>query len=228
MAKIKNKAITSKHYLTFAEAITNHTGLTAYGKVIADTEIDAGAAGLVHPRAGGGSLQKAVVYGIALDGKCIHLPQPREVLLPEPDGPADGCGWDSSEFVEWRNLPRTWPTLSFETRSSNLLSAILANASLQAAAPSAAAPALVTTAERVVGIVKKWVQMAADPVPLDQLQALWAAFNGNAAFYAPPDVTGAKLLAQSMNSAFPALNLQPSDLDPAGNIKTVQDLINAA
>lgn len=80
---------------------------------------------------------------------------------------------------------------------------------------------------RVLDVVKAWAHMNKQPDLPDNLAALWATFHGNAAFYAPPDTTGATLLAQDMNYEFPALHLQASDLDPAGKIVTVGDLVNA-
>jgi hypothetical protein len=81
--------------------------------------------------------------------------------------------------------------------------------------------------EATLGVVQTWAHMPNQPRLADTLQVLWAAFDGNAAYYVPPDTTGATLLAQDMNVQFPALNLRASDLDPAGKIVTVGDLVNA-
>ena len=89
-------------------------------------------------------------------------------------------------------------------------------------------PAGADVDDRVAAVVQKWAQLDAPPGAKPVLEGLWVLNNGNAAFYTPPDTTGAKLLAQAMNKEFIALNLQPSDLDPAGPIKTVGDLMAAA
>jgi hypothetical protein len=77
----------------------------------------------------------------------------------------------------------------------------------------------------VLDTVKGWVHLGDRPGLQQNLAALWGNFNGNAEFYTATDKTGATLLKQAMNDAFPALNLQVSDLDPAGKIVLVNDLV---
>jgi hypothetical protein len=173
-------------------------------------------------------MQKGFVYGVAFAGQCTQVSPPKEVLLPAPDGPADGCGWDPNEFVVWKNLPRTWSTLAFTSQIQPLHSALMTDQPQpQAASFRSLATTGVPVQDRVIAVVKAWASMPTDPNMSDNLQALWTTYVGGAAFYVPPDITGAQQLASDMNSEFTALNMQPSDLDPAGTITTVAQLANA-
>jgi hypothetical protein len=224
VAKPKGKTggITGRHYLDFAQASSTQMTLTAYGKLIKNSETLPSAAGISHPHGLSELLQASLVYGVAIGGRCITLPGPQQVMLPAPDGRADDCGWDPTEYVVWRNLPREWVTshISAERRTlSDALFSGLNNVTNRSV--NAFALALPSVGERVMAIVKAWGNMTNDPEGSDQLQVLWAASHPGGSFG-----DGAKLLAQKINDAF-GTQLQPTDLNPPDKIKTVDDLINA-
>ena len=85
--------------------------------------------------------------------------------------------------------------------------------------------ARVGTEGLVLDTVKGWVRLPDRPGLQQNLAALWAVFNGNAEYFSANDKTGASALKEAMNGAFPALNMQVSDLDPTGKIQLVNDLI---
>lgn len=216
------RGITAKHYIDFAQASAAQTTLTAYGKLIRNGEAPASTVGTTHPQALDEPLQASLVYGVAMGGRCITLPSPQQVMLPAPDGPADGCGWDSTEYVVWRNLPKDWITSHMAAQRRTLSDALFGGVKRITPPPSEAfALALPSVGERVMAIVMTWASMTNDPEGDDQLQVLWAASHPGGSFG-----DGAKLLADKINNAF-GTKLQPADINPPDKIKTVDDLINA-
>src|SRR5882724_1411817 len=216
MAKTKGKAgITDKHYLDLAQAWSAQTTLTAYGKLIKNSETLPSAAGISHPHGLNEPLQGSVVYGVAIGGRCIPLPNPEQVMLPAPDGPADGCGWDPAEYVVWKNLPRNWITTHFQVRTRTLSGVLLAGE------PARFASAVIGVRDRVLSVVRTWAKMASDPNDNDELQTLWAFSKPGGSFH-----DGAQLLAGKLNDEF-GTHFQTSDFDPPSTIKTVDQLVNA-
>jgi hypothetical protein len=98
--------------------------MSAYGKIITGVALTPAEAGTIHPQGSSEDLQLALIYGIQDQGKCIRLPQPQMVYMPSPDGLADGCGWDPSEFVVWKNLAKDWNTVHVQTQSKSLFMAL--------------------------------------------------------------------------------------------------------
>jgi hypothetical protein len=115
---------TSDHQITLRDAQQLVSTISAYGKIVAGISMDPASAGTVHPLGGTGDLHLALVYGISDGGQCITLRVPEKVYLPAPDGPADGCGWDPTKFVVWKNLPRDWGTVHVQTVSKPLAMAL--------------------------------------------------------------------------------------------------------
>jgi hypothetical protein len=72
-----------------------------------------------------------------------------------------------------------------------------------------------------VETVKQWANLQTTPGPNDVLQALWTEGNPFS-----PWPEAAQDLASRTNSAFGA-DLQGSDINPPGSIKTVGDLVKA-
>ena len=114
----------AEHQISLGEAHQLASTLTVYGKLIADVTVTLSDAGTVHPQGKNENLQLALVFGILDNGQCITLPQPQKVYLPAPDSPADGCGWDPSQYVVWKNLPRDWNTLHVQTKVKPLAIAL--------------------------------------------------------------------------------------------------------
>jgi hypothetical protein len=75
--------------------------------------------------------------------------------------------------------------------------------------------------DAVVGVVKEWANLQRTPGPDEALQALWA--EGDPAGSLPD---AAQDLANRIDNAF-GTDLQGSDINPPGSIKTVDDLVKA-
>ena len=212
----KRLSLTDKHYVT-ADTKTNiQSTLTAYGKLIKGGESTASALGISHPQGFDAPLNKSLVYGVQLAGRCIRLPSPEEVALPEPDGRADGCGWDPSEFVVWKNLPRNWITIHFQSQPKPLLSA-LSPGSAKLTERSMAAPATTDIGAQVKSIVESWANMSSEPAGSAILQVLWTNGGGSGPF-----ALAAQDLAQRLNSQLGS-NILGSDIT---STMTVDQLIN--
>jgi hypothetical protein len=190
----KHTGLTKKHYVAFDAHIATQSTLTAYGKLIEGGESTPSALGVSHPLGVRAPLQKSLVFGVQIDGQCISLPHPQEVALPEPDGPADDCGWDPSQFVVWKNLPRNWTTIHFQSQPTPLISALSLRVGGSARLVMASA---ITTdvGAQVKSIVETWANMTSEPAGSAVLQNLWAK-SGLAGTFA----LAATNLAQTLNS----------------------------
>jgi hypothetical protein len=231
MAKTK-VGITDRHYVSLGQISTAQNTLTAYGKLVKDSEVPASTAGISHPHGLDEPLQAGLVFGVAIGGRCITLPSPEQVMLPAPDGPADGCGWDPTKYVVWKNLPKDWTTTHLQSQPKPLISALTAaTGKLAPRAMAAAAPFGIH--DRTVAVVQEWAHMPSAPADPELLKVLWAKVDPAIPFQ--PDgtttVAATSLLIVDLKREFqnpPArfINIQPSDIDP-GNIKTVGDLATA-
>jgi hypothetical protein len=211
MAK-KRVGLTDEHYVAFDAITTNRSTLTAYGKLIRGGESTPSALGISHPQGIVAPLNRSLVYGVQIAGRCIRLPDPEEVALPTPDGPADGCGWDPSQFVVWKNLPRDWVTLHFQSQSQPLMSALSVGG---ANFTQRLSIARVGVDEQVIAIIKKWKNLSQDPAVTDTLGKLWGDISG-------PFSDGANKLAGMLNQDL-GTQIQGSDFSAT---TTVQDVIN--
>ena len=214
MPKKDRTGITDRHYVDLAQASAAQTTLTAYGKIIRNSEAPPATAGISHPHGLNEPLQASLVFGLAVGGRCETLPNPVQVWLPAPNGPADGCGWDPAEYVVWKNIPRDWVTTHFQAQTRTFASLL---------AESLKPPTLVATGvrDRVIAIVKSWAKMSSNPNGSDQLQVLWANSNPAGSFG-----DGARILAKKLNDAFGS-SFQESDFNPPDKIKTVDDVVDA-
>lgn len=66
--------------------------------------------GILHPAGAEDEMKLAQIVGYLDQGRCVRLSEPQVIAMPDPDDPADGCGWDPTEYVVWKNLPRNWTT----------------------------------------------------------------------------------------------------------------------
>ena len=98
----------------------SQTTIDVYGKTIKDTQLEPGAAGILHPSGDNEALHYAQVFGYLEAGTCVRLPQPQVIAMPAPQGPADGCGWDPDEYVVWKNVPKYWTTLHMKFHTTSL------------------------------------------------------------------------------------------------------------
>ena len=202
----RRTGLTKKHYVPFDSHIAAQSTLTAYGKLIESGESTPSALGVSHPLGLSEALHKSLVFGVQIDGQCIKLPNPEEVALPEPDGPADGCGWDPSEFVVWKNLPRNWTTIHFQSQPKPLITAL----SLGTGGPTqrlmAAVAATTDFGAQVKAIVETWAHMTTEPAGSAVLQNLWANSGVGGTF-----ALAATNLAQTLNSQLGS-NILGSDI----------------
>lgn len=220
--KRRPTALTDRHYVDLAQASSAQTTLTAYGRLIKNSEASPSSLGLSHPRGLSEPLQASLVVGVAIGGRCIPLDTPQQVMLPAPDGPADGCSWDPSEYVVWKNLPRDWITVHFQPVARSVSDVLLFGSSTTSLGRILATPGPAVTGvrDRVVATVRGWAQMPSNPRGTDQLMVLWATYRRL------PPADGAQLLAQQVNDAFNT-TFMPGDFNPPDKIKTVDELVDA-
>lgn len=214
----KRLGLTDKHYVTSDAKTKIQSTLTAYGKLIKGGESTPSALGILHPRGIDEPLNKSLVYGVQLAGQCIRLPNPEEVALPAPDGRADGCGWDPSEFVVWKNLPRNWITIHFQSQPKSLISALSPGTARPAQRFMAAlAPVTTDIGTQVKSIVELWANQSSEPAGTAVLQVLWTNGGGSGPF-----ALAAQDLAQRLNTQLGS-NILGSDITTT---MTVDQLIN--
>jgi len=208
----RRTGLTKKHYVPFDAHIAAQSTLTAYGKLIEGGESTPSALGVSHPLGLSEALHKSLVFGVQIDGQCIKLPNPEEVALPRPDGPADGCGWDPSEFVVWKHLPRNWTTLHFQSRPKPLVNALLSGAANGVQRLAVAGSGV---DDQVIAVIRNWRNLPKDPALSDTLGALWGSTSG-------PFSDGATKLAGMLNASL-GTSIQGSDFSPS---TTVADVIH--
>lgn len=146
--------------------------------------------------------QLALVYGFREQGRCARLPVPQQLSLPAPGARADGCGWDPSQFVVWKNLPKSLMTAHVQTKMAPLHEALLA-------APATMALASEPTVDDVL---HQWLSQSVpgQPIPdVDQLQVAWSTFGSGGGF----TVQVQQNLANLLNNAFsPDPSVVPANL----------------
>lgn len=219
MAKNTKSNISERHSVTLSEAVGSTSTITVYGRLIKEAVLDPAASGILHPKTPGGSMVLGQVVGFTDQGHCQSVTPPVMLTLPEPDGPADGCGWDPNLYVAWKNLPRNWITLHLHVEP-RVLASILSVPSVRKLR-SAALPPVLGVQDTVVQIVKVWAGMQTNPHGVDILEVLWAASQP-----AGPFADAAQDLATRINKAF-GTHLLGSNINPPGSIKSVDDLVSA-
>lgn len=105
------------HRTTLGKVVDAHVTVSFYGKVIEDLAVPTGIA-LQHPQ-DGESLLAGQIFGYSTGGECFRFTPPRIYMLPAPQGPADGCGWDPNEYVVWK-VPPDWLTVFLEVRHATV------------------------------------------------------------------------------------------------------------
>jgi len=113
----KNFKVSEGQRTTLGKVADSHVAVSFYGKVVDDLTIPTGVA-LQHPQ-DGGTLHAGHIFGYSQGHQCFRFTPPRIYMLPDPAGPADGCGWDPAQFVVWK-LPPDWLTLYFEVQHATI------------------------------------------------------------------------------------------------------------
>jgi hypothetical protein len=124
MAKKGKDEITEKHFKSFSEGVGTQSTLSVYGSIVKHAVVQPGTRGVLHPSGVDEPLQMAQVVGYSELGRCIQLDEPQLIAMPTPDGPADGCGWDATEYVVWKKLPTNWTTLHLKVSATSLHTAL--------------------------------------------------------------------------------------------------------
>jgi hypothetical protein len=216
----KRIGLTDKHYVAFDATPTIQSTLTAYGKLIKEGESTSSALGISHPQKLDGPLNRSLVYGVQVAGQCIRLPKPEEVALPTPDGRADGCGWDPSEFVVWKNLPRHWTTIHFQSQPKPLITALsIGTSPLTHRLVTASSPATTDIGAQVKGIVETWANMTTEPPGTANLQNLWATSGLSGSF-----ALAAENLAQTLQSQMGS-HILGSDITTTMNVNQLIQMV---
>ena len=169
------------HKASFQAGPLSEASIDIFGKVIDPPPIS----GLPEGH------QLAEVYGVREQERCARFPVPQHLSLPAPDGLADGCGWDPSQFVVWRNLPKSLMTTHVQTKTVPLHEALLAASTKMALASE----------PTVDDVLHQWLSQSipGQAIPnADQLQVAWASFGSGGAF----TVQVQQNLANLLNNAF--------------------------
>jgi hypothetical protein len=191
---------TPGHHTSLSDIVDQSTTVVVFGKIVGD----------LQPTSQGHRF--AQIFGYKRNGVCSKLPNPVVVALPDPDGPADDCGWDPGQFVRWQ-VPS-----SFATTQLHLQPATLTRA-LSSFAPAATASIGLTSDQRVEAVVMNWGNLTTPPINTDLLQQL--APSG-----VPFQPDAVQNLRQLLQAEFTTITLKNSDFDP-GSIKTLVDLKTA-
>jgi hypothetical protein len=128
MAKKGSGSITERHFITLSDVSGSVSTINAYGRIIKNADVQPGRSGILHPSGVDEPLQLAQVVGYSEQGRCIRLDEPQVIAMPAPDGVADGCGWDPTQYVVWKNLSKNWVTVHMQVRSTTLHGVLKANA----------------------------------------------------------------------------------------------------
>lgn len=87
--------LTEKHHTSLADIADQASTVVVFGKIVRD----------LQPTSQGHRF--AQIFGYKRNNVCSKLPTPVVIALPDPDGPADDCGWDPEQFVKW-GLPASF------------------------------------------------------------------------------------------------------------------------
>jgi hypothetical protein len=132
MSKREKQQITEKHFLDFSDIASLGGSINVYGKLLRNTTFPSQPNGVTHPTDPKGTIQMALLVGYSEQGRCVSLGKPQLTAMPAPTGPADGCGWDPSEYVVWKDQSKQWVTLHLSASAKSLYS-VLASSSPQPA-----------------------------------------------------------------------------------------------
>jgi hypothetical protein len=150
MPKETKLRLTEKHHTSLVDIIDQVNTVVVFGKIVKD----------LQPTSRGHGF--AQVFGYKRGNVCSKLPSTVVMALPDPDGPADDCGWDPQEFVKW-SLPSSFLTTQLHIQSLTLASALAAN------------PPSALTGAQISAIVSTSLQaVTGSTQPLDPSQSLQA------------------------------------------------------
>jgi hypothetical protein len=90
MAKKPDFHLTDKHHTSLGDIVDQASTMVVFGKPLND----------LQPTSQGHRF--AQIFGYKRNGVCSKLPASVVIALPDPDGPADDCGWAPEEFVKWQ------------------------------------------------------------------------------------------------------------------------------
>lgn len=126
---MKNTRRARKHVVSITEVANGHLTLSLFGKVVQGVDNIPTSGALEHPTDVNKPLHLAQVFGYSQDHRCVELPKPALVLLPDPEGPADECGWNPEEYVMW-HVPPDWMTLLLHPVPGPISASLRTHASL--------------------------------------------------------------------------------------------------
>jgi hypothetical protein len=150
MPKKTELQLTERHHTSLSDIIDQANTVTLFGKIVKD----------LKPTTQGHSF--AQVFGHKRNNVCSKLASPVVLALPEPDGPADDCGWDPQEFVKWL-LPTSFLSTQLHVHPVSLNRAL------------ATFPAAGLTAAQLFAIVSASIQaVTGSTQPLNSGQPLQA------------------------------------------------------
>jgi hypothetical protein len=150
MAKKPELQLTEKHHTSLVEIIDQANTVVLFGKIVKD----------LQPTTQGHRF--AQVFGYKRNSVCSKLPSPSVMALPDPDGPADDCGWDPQEFVKW-SVPSSFVTTRLHIQPETLVHTL------------ASFPPAALTGAQISAIVSASIQaVSGSTQPLDPSQSLQA------------------------------------------------------
>jgi hypothetical protein len=103
--------LTEKHHTSLGDIIDQASRVVVFGKILKD----------LQPTSHGHRF--AQIFGYKRNNVCSKLPTPVVIALPDPDGPADDCGWDPDEFVKWQ-LPASFVSTQLQIQPVALAHAL--------------------------------------------------------------------------------------------------------
>jgi len=66
----------------------------------------------------------ALIYGFCYQGHCYSLPEPVVIMVQGDGVPAEGCGWDNTQYRSW-NVDKLDPTILLQVQSDTFEELIL-------------------------------------------------------------------------------------------------------
>jgi hypothetical protein len=186
----KAMATSTTRNSTLADAIAGDMTVDAFGVLIENTQVPLRSTGLHHPAGNTNDLHLARIVGFRDSTGCHALGRPVIYTMPEPDGPANACGWNKPKFVVWNNVPKTWLTLDLSPKQVSFHSSLVARVA------SPLASNILTAAQSLQVIGDCIFQTTGSSAPLqlsnslqnygfdtqDQVDTLVGFISGNASF----------------------------------------------
>lgn len=163
---VSSHGIQATHFTTLSKALSIGSTVDVFGKLVEGANVESHAVGVVHPTEPSGALQLAQVFGFEDLNGCHSLQSPLMCMMPTPNGPADSCGWDTNEFVVWKNLPKNWQTIHVQTSHSSLHGALMAMTT------ASTSDSIMTAAQSIQVITDCIFKTTGSAAPLDFTKSL--------------------------------------------------------